>query len=278
MKKVLIFLIISIINSNLSYCQLSDGSTVPDFTFTDINGNTQNLYSYLNAGKYVAVDVSTTWCDPCWLYHNSGEMDSLYTLHDLQGDQTWKVLFIEGDGNTTLADLQGTGTNTKGDWITGSQFPIMNPSGVALNDFLSAYNVSFFPTLFIVCPDKKIHQDTLNLAVKPSVNTWEYVANSLCNSSGLNEIKTEKPLTIFPNPAQSSIAICFSINNPTEIKLTISNSIGQIIDTKNFGTLSPGDQSLKVEVNNYKAGMYFFTLSKGENRVIREKVIVNYPN
>jgi hypothetical protein len=30
----------------------------PDFTFTDMNGNTQHLYSYTNAGKVVVLDIS----------------------------------------------------------------------------------------------------------------------------------------------------------------------------------------------------------------------------
>src|SRR4051812_23633012 len=103
--------------------QLPDGSTVPDFTFTDLDGNTQNLYSYLNSGKYVAIEVSATWCHPCWVYHSSETMDSLYNIHDNPGDATWKILFIEGDGATTLADLHGTGTSTQGDWVTGTPYP-----------------------------------------------------------------------------------------------------------------------------------------------------------
>ena len=41
--------------------QLADGSIAPDFTFTDMNGKVQNLYSYLNAGQSVVVDISATW-------------------------------------------------------------------------------------------------------------------------------------------------------------------------------------------------------------------------
>ena len=34
--------------------------TVPDFTMTDMNGTTQHLYSYLNAGKCVILDIFET--------------------------------------------------------------------------------------------------------------------------------------------------------------------------------------------------------------------------
>ena len=42
--------------------QVADGTIAPDFTVTDIMGNTHNLYSYLNANKHVILDFSATWC------------------------------------------------------------------------------------------------------------------------------------------------------------------------------------------------------------------------
>src|ERR1041385_9992 len=54
-----------------SKAQLADGSVAPNFTFTDMNGNTQDLYTYLNAGKSVVIDISATWCSPCWMFHTN---------------------------------------------------------------------------------------------------------------------------------------------------------------------------------------------------------------
>jgi len=274
MKRAFVLLICVVFQANLSYCQLVDGSTAPDFSFTDINGNTQNLYSYLNAGKYVALDISATWCHPCWLYHQTRTFDSLYNLHDIPGDRTWKVLFIEGDGNTTLADLQGTGTNTQGDWVTSSLFPIMNPSGVTLNDFISNYNNTAFPTLYLICPNKKVYQDTINKFPRGTVSTWEYVASNLCGPVGIDDLKDTNPLTIFPNPAKDYTTLYFSLNNSSELNLSIANILGQIVERKNFGILQAGDQSLRYDLSNLKAGIYFLTVSDGNSRLVRKKVVV----
>ena len=59
--------------------QIADNSICPDWTGTDINGNTYNLYSILDSGYTVFIDVSATWCGPCWAYHNSGALETLYT-------------------------------------------------------------------------------------------------------------------------------------------------------------------------------------------------------
>lgn len=273
MKKVVVLLVCAMFQVNFAYCQLVDGTTAPDFTFTDINGNTQNLYSYLNAGKYVALDISATWCHPCWLYHQTGTLDSLYNLHDIPGDRTWKVLFLEGDGNTTLADLQGTGTSTQGDWVTGSLFPIMNPTGITLNDFISNYNNTAFPTLYMICPNKKIYQDTINKYPRGTVGTWQYVATNQCGPVGIDDLKDANPLTIFPNPAKGYTVLYFSLNNSTELTLAVANVLGQVVETKHFGVLQAGDHSLKFDLSSLSVGLYTFTVV-ANNRYVRKKVVV----
>ena len=40
-------------------------TTAVDFTVTDVHGNSHNLFSLLNEGKYVIVDFFFTTCGPC---------------------------------------------------------------------------------------------------------------------------------------------------------------------------------------------------------------------
>ena len=42
-----------------------NGSTVADFTVTDIEGDVHNLYDLTAQGKYVLLDFFTLWCAPC---------------------------------------------------------------------------------------------------------------------------------------------------------------------------------------------------------------------
>ena len=133
--------------------QLPDGALAPNWTLTDINGQSHNLYTYLNQGKTVFLDFFATWCGPCWNYHNSGALEGLYEQYGPDGSNEVMVIAIEADNNTTLADLFGTGSNTQGNWVAGTAYPIINSA--SLN---SSYNIGYFPTIYAVCPNRAIYE------------------------------------------------------------------------------------------------------------------------
>lgn len=242
-----------------SYGQLADGVVAPDFTFTDINGRTQHLYTYLDAGKYVALDISATWCAPCWNYHQGGVMDSLYTLHDTAGDNTWRVLFLEGDGSTGMADLQGTGASTQGDWITGSLFPIMNPSGIALNDFLASYNNNVFPTLYLICPDRRITYSALNGSFRPAVSDWEYAADHLCTSTAVPATSLSAATTIYASA--DLVTITFSLAAASAISISMYDMQGRQVYLQHAGVMNSGDNTMYCNVAHLAPGTYLCMLT-----------------
>lgn len=130
--------------------QLADGSTAPDFTATDLNGVSYNLYDILNSGKTVFIDISATWCGPCWDYHESHALRDLYNQYGPSGTNELMVFLVEGDASTNLADLNGTGSNTNGNWVAGTTYPILDNAAIA-----DAYQIQYYPTIYRICPDKK---------------------------------------------------------------------------------------------------------------------------
>ena len=150
MKKILLFLFAAL-SVQIASAQLPSGSQAPDFTLTDINGNTFHLADALAAGKTVFIDISATWCGPCWNYHGTGALDEVYNDNGPNGtcSNDVIVIFIEGDTTTTSADLHGTGTNTQGDWVTGTPYPIFDPTD---NTVMNAYQIAYFPTIYRICP------------------------------------------------------------------------------------------------------------------------------
>lgn len=138
--------------------QLSNGSTAPDFTVTDINGNSHHLYEYLDSGYTVILDLSAVWCGPCWSYHEAGHLETLWKEHGPAGETGVDanttddviVLWVEGDSNTPESYISGGG-NSQGDWTEGTDYPLINDDNLA-----SAYSISYWPTIYTICPNRKL--------------------------------------------------------------------------------------------------------------------------
>jgi len=157
MNKKLLLVLLAVCGTFFGKAQmLPVGSFAPDFTVTDINNVTHNLYTYTDAGYTVFIDVSATWCPPCWAVHSSHVFDSLMVKYGPNGTVDpgkVMVLYIEGDLSTGAADLAGTTANSQGDWVTGTTYPIVD---VTDNSFVTAYPIGGYPTFYSVCPNRTI--------------------------------------------------------------------------------------------------------------------------
>lgn len=158
MKKFTYLLIVMLgLTFTRAYAQLPPNSIAPDWTLSDINGNSHHLYAYLDSGYTVFMDVSAAWCGPCWSYHTSGELEDLYNTYGPSGTNEVRVFYIEGESTNTTAQLYGTSSGTshatysQGDWVTGTPYPIIDNS--SLN---GPYNIGYFPTIYRICPERLV--------------------------------------------------------------------------------------------------------------------------
>ena len=228
--------------------QIADGSTAPNFTATDQFGNTHTLSDYINQGKTVIIDISATWCGPCWSYHQSHTLSDLYNAYGPNGSDEVMVFFVEGDGSTNTADLNGTGGNTQGDWITGTPYPVIDDASIA-----SAYQIAFYPTVFRVCPNGLVYEE------------GQSTVSQLVSSVGSNCSQTLTGAADHGKINDADLALCtangtpeFSITNygtnaissATVTLLENGSSIGTANYSGNIAQFSSGNVSFNAMAMN----------------------------
>jgi hypothetical protein len=247
---------------------LPNGTTAPNFTFTDMNGVKQDLYTYLNAGMAVVIDVSATWCGPCWNYHKSGNLENFYKQEGPSGTNRVQVIFIEGDPNTNdacMTNSSGCKGGTNGNWVSGTPYPMCNPSSAQTNAFNSTYKIAGYPTMYLICPNKK----TKNVGQYTTAQLTSALKSS-CTALGTNDADINNYISVYPNPSSGNVIVDINSGGLSEASVRVINLLGEIIsETIMHESI---DSQIKFDLSAQPNGMYFIEV-RSTNSLIVQKVL-----
>ena len=241
----------------------SFGQVASDFTQTDLNGTSHTLYDHLNAGKVVIVDMFATWCSPCWSFHNAHHLENLHNELGPGGTNEIVVIAYEDDVSTTLADLQGTGGNTLGNWTTGVSYNIINATAALPSEYGSGY-----PTISVICPaDKQIKDNLFNYSSYAQMKSAVQTVINQCVTTDVETVEAESiSFEVYPNPVVD--VLNFNLNNIEVEKVDITDINGKLIETRSAIT-----SNLQIDMSNWEAGIYFVQVTSTEGTQSTQKVV-----
>ncbi len=265
MKKIFTTLAAAALFTSSAMAQYTpDGSVIAGtFSLKDITGTTTDLFTELAKGKHTIIDLSATWCGPCWSLHTGKMLDNYYDEHGPTGTKSKDALvyLVEVDLNTTTANLNGTDlNNSQGDWITGTTHPIVDIQTSAEKSSIVGKFVNGtygIPAVFVVCADKKLYK--IDLGTYNNATALRTFTTTKC---GLypNSVTATHALTfsydLAPNPSTSSTNLELNLTNSSKVSYKVTNALGQVVANMDATQLASGSQSLNIATGNMPNGFY----------------------
>lgn len=77
----------------------------------------------------------------------------------------------------------------------------------------------------------------------------------------------------YPNPYNNSTVINYSLINPGEVSLKITDLTGRELLSENYGMMSPGQHAITLGANSFSAGVYFYSIT-GSGYTVTKKMVI----
>jgi hypothetical protein len=266
-KTILLFFALA---SFFVQAQLAVGAAAPNFTMTDINGVTHNLYDYTSAGKTVVIKLSATWCGPCWTHHQAGHWSDLHYSYGPQASNQVVVLYFEVDNSTGMNHLNGTApSNTLGNWIAGTSYPIIDNAAIT-----SLYPTGGgIPRFYTICPNNTIASNSASTATAVRTAIQSTSATG-CNTMLSTAIQNNASLK-----TNNSISCS---NNGIGVSAVLRNQGANTITTANASIVSGGNviatQDFTMSRNRWQSQTLTFNPVNIPNPALPTSVVINTIN
>jgi hypothetical protein len=80
---------------------------------------------------------------------------------------------------------------------------------------------------------------------------------------------------VYPNPVTGLAEIGFKLGKPTQVRLELHNSLGQLVEVLAEGIADPGTNVVNVNTSKFVSGVYYYTLIADGQRQTKVLVVNN---
>ncbi|MFT4545347.1 MAG: hypothetical protein ACI9UR_001778 [Bacteroidia bacterium] len=96
----------------------------------------------------------------------------------------------------------------------------------------------------------------------------------LSNVTGVNEVEVINNASLFPNPTNDNSTMFFDLQDETNIKLEVINTMGQCVVIKSLGQMASGNHRVEIPTSQMATGFYFVNLTTDSGVVSTKMQVV----
>ncbi len=250
----------------------------------------------LSPSDYVGGDVDGSQVATLYEFPAAGTITtaSAYIANSTQNGASFDFVLYNIDGTGSFvevatSDIYVVSTNAdKNKWVT---MPFITPGGpypvLAAETYVIAVRVYGAPGF-----DLDILNDLTLEGTQPpqtsfvdagGTGTWGWIQkapflhlNLEAINIGINEKDIQNAVLHqnIPNPAVETTTVNFQIVKANEVSLALYDVTGKLIKSINEGNLSAGMHTITLETSTIDAGVYFYTLTVGDQILTKKMTIM----
>ena len=78
----------------------------------------------------------------------------------------------------------------------------------------------------------------------------------------------------YPNPFNPTTTIAYSLPKASRVELQVVNILGQLVETQDLGSKSPGDHEIEYDASNLASGVYFYRIITDYSAQTRKMILM----
>jgi thiol-disulfide isomerase/thioredoxin len=248
-----------------------DIRTAPDFTITTTDGITRNLYTTLDSGITVFVDLFYTTCHYCQVYAPVIEEVYQNTGAGSEDIQFWGISNNLFDTNSVIDRYKlnyNVSNPCAGPWGGGT---------TAFSIIVEGQEFYGFPTYCVICPDRRMF---FGVCYPPDTTCFNPFFEQCAENVGTDE-NTGMPSPVifspvYPNPATDQFTVDIYLAEPGKQTFEIIDFLGRKHKSVEY-ELKKGNHSLTLSADKLPRGIYFVKmLQNGQLAGIQKISIVGH--